>query len=80
MMNTATDEQRQLLPSDKKEKERSFGRKVAENLGSGPFSGSIIGSILGSFKRGGKVRKTGVYKLHRGEKVLTRKQSRGHTR
>jgi hypothetical protein len=27
--------------------------------------------ILGSFKRGGMVKKTGAYKLHKGEKVLT---------
>jgi hypothetical protein len=26
--------------------------------------------VLGSFKRGGMVKKTGAYKLHKGEKVL----------
>lgn len=26
--------------------------------------------VLGSYKRGGKARKTGVYKLHKDEKVL----------
>jgi hypothetical protein len=31
---------------------------------------------LGSFKRGGKVKRTGTYKLHKGEKVLTKKQSK----
>src|SRR5262249_37832252 len=30
---------------------------------------------LKGFKRGGKVKKTGVYKLHKGEKVLTRTQA-----
>ncbi len=30
---------------------------------------------LKGFKRGGKVKKTGVYKLHKGEKVLTRRQA-----
>jgi hypothetical protein len=29
---------------------------------------------LGSFKKGGKVKKTGIYKLHKGEKVQTLKQ------
>ncbi len=27
------------------------------------------------FRRGGKVKKTGVYELHKGEKVLTRRQA-----
>jgi hypothetical protein len=30
---------------------------------------------LGSFKKGGKVKKTGVYKLHKGERVLNAKQT-----
>jgi len=31
-----------------------------------------------SFKHGGKVKKTGIYKLHKGEKVLTAKQAKSH--
>lgn len=31
---------------------------------------------LGSYKKGGKVKKTGVYKLHKGERVLNRKQTK----
>ena len=31
---------------------------------------------LGSFKRGGKVKRTGDYKLHRGERVLTKRQAK----
>lgn len=31
--------------------------------------------VLGSFKQGGNVPKTGNYKLHAGEKVLTKKQA-----
>ncbi len=30
---------------------------------------------LGSFKKGGKVKKTGVYKLHKGEEVANAKQT-----
>lgn len=30
---------------------------------------------LGSFKKGGRVKKTGVYKLHKGEHVLTARQT-----
>lgn len=29
---------------------------------------------LGSFKKGGKVKKTGMYKLHKGEHVMTKKK------
>jgi hypothetical protein len=32
------------------------------------------GPMLGSFKKGGKVKKTGKYKLHKGEKVMSVKQ------
>lgn len=31
--------------------------------------GKNISNILGSFKKGGKVKKTGNYKLHKGEEV-----------
>ena len=30
---------------------------------------------LGSFKKGGKVKKTGIYKLHKGERILRAKMS-----
>ncbi len=32
---------------------------------------------LGSFKKGGKVKKTGMYKLHKGERVMNSKQTKG---
>ena len=32
-------------------------------------------ALLGSFKKGGKVRKTGIYKLHKGEHVLNKEQA-----
>jgi hypothetical protein len=31
--------------------------------------------MLGNFKKGGKVKKTGLYKLHKGERVLRAKMS-----
>lgn len=31
---------------------------------------------LGSFKKGGKVKKTGTYKLHKGERVLNAKKTK----
>jgi len=33
---------------------------------------------LPGFKKGGKVKKTGVYKLHKGEKVLTASAAKKH--
>lgn len=38
--------------------------------GSGPMADA------GSFKRGGPVRKTGLARVHKGERVLTKKQNR----
>ncbi len=83
-MATTSEEQGKLLsnaPDDEKGKKKSFGRRLAHNLGSGPFAGSILGSVLKSFKRGGRVHKTGNYRLEKGETVLRRGQrrtSQGH--
>ena len=35
---------------------------------------------IGSFKKGGPVKKTGLYKLHKGERVLTVKQKNEYMR
>lgn len=32
--------------------------------------------LKGSLKKGGKIKKTGIYKLHKGERVLTKKQQK----
>lgn len=44
---------------------------------------SLLGLAMGKmkvpgFKHGGKVKKTGIYKLHKGEKVLTARQAKSH--
>jgi len=41
-----------------------------------PVSNGYGRPTLGSYKKGGKVRKTGKYKLHAGERVLTKRQAR----
>lgn len=33
-------------------------------------------TVLGSYKKGGKVKKTGLYKLHKGEKVIKAKKKK----
>ena len=35
-----------------------------------PFRAGSMHPILGSMKRGGRVKRTGVYKLHKGEQVV----------
>lgn len=37
---------------------------------------SPLNRLIGGFKKGGKVKKTGAYKLHKGERVLNKKQSK----
>ncbi len=45
-----------------------------------PMGGAVVNKqaqpVLGSYKKGGKVKKTGLYKLHKGEKVLTKKKAK----
>lgn len=44
-----------------------------------PMPYSSIGSGLPAYKKGGKVKKTGPAKLHKGERVLTAKQAKKAT-
>lgn len=50
---------------------RKIGRRVGYALGkqAGAKGASMI-PIIGSFKKGGKVKKTGAYLLHKGELVI----------
>ena len=36
----------------------------------------LLGEVVGSYKKGGMVNKTGIYKLHKGERVLSVKQKK----
>lgn len=38
--------------------------------------GGLMNSMMPSYKRGGKVKKTGPAKLHKGERVLTKRQAK----
>jgi hypothetical protein len=51
-------------------------RKKKRTQGSGetPYEGTL------QFKRGGKVKRTGLAKVHRGERVLTKRQSKRYTK
>jgi hypothetical protein len=52
--------------------QKSWGRKKQKPKFSEKFR---VGETT-SFKKGGKVRKTGHYKLHKGERVLNKRQTR----
>jgi hypothetical protein len=49
------------------------GRKLGQGLGK---LGSGGMNLLGSFKRGGRVKRTGIYRLHRGERVIPKRRGR----
>jgi hypothetical protein len=50
---------------------------IATPMQQGPMGmrGPMQGRVLGTFKKGGKVKKTGKYLLHKGERVLRSKLS-----
>lgn len=49
--------------------------KYGDRPGEQRIDTSNMTKPLGSFKKGGKVKKTGVYKLHKGEQVANPKQT-----
>lgn len=55
------------------------GNPISRPMQQGPgMRGPMQGDprrALASFKKGGKVKKTGIYKLHKGERVLRAKMS-----
>ena len=56
-------------------------RGSSDSVGSGGMGSpgpDEHGPTIGSFKRGGKVKKTGLIKAHKGERVLTKKQASKH--
>ena len=57
---------------DKKRKKRDDEHNIKDSMKTPGFYGSTVTS----YKRGGKVHKTGMALLHKGERVLTKKQAR----
>ncbi len=69
-------------PADNFTAQENQARLVREGLGdvkglnaAANFREELKAKGLKGFKKGGKVKETGVYKLHKGEKVLTRRQA-----
>ena len=62
---------------DKLNKDNDSKKRGSKSGGGSSGSSAAAGAAsesAGSFKRGGKVRKTGLAKVHKGERVLTAKQ------
>lgn len=53
-------------------------KRKSDGGGGGGDDGTAAGiaSLVGSYKRGGKVKRTGLAKVHKGERVLTKKQQK----
>lgn len=51
-----------------------FGNKKGGEIPRAMRTNSTTDTVLGSFKRGGKVKKTGLYKLHAKERVVPAKK------
>ena len=76
--------------ADKIKKHKQYSKSGTDMGGGGAESGDFGGASvpsdgsadpeIGSFKKGGKVKKTGKYKLHAGERVLNSKQTRKYDR
>jgi hypothetical protein len=54
--------------------------RIAESMAREANMNPRAGDLLGGFKKGGKVKKTGPYKLHKGERVLTARQAKAAPR
>jgi hypothetical protein len=54
----------------------SNAKKAQKSQANLPSMASAVGDTIPSFKRGGKVRKTGLALLHRGEHVIPASKSR----
>lgn len=60
-----------------KSKVKDFlGGKSGSKSSGGGSPGSRYAAIPSSLKKGGKIKKTGYAKVHKGEKVLTKKQAK----
>jgi hypothetical protein len=67
---TATDNLTDILDTSTDKGRIKQGLRITDKLRQ-----ELSDKGLKGFKRGGKVKETGVYKLHKGERVLTRRQA-----
>lgn len=69
-----SDERRKFISRQGDEEAR--GKSDTESLKQDAYRQRNVNAVQGSFKRGGRVKKTGVYRLHKGERVVPRKSRR----
>ena len=72
----------QIKKARDKKKQKDGGKSQANQMDKSPVSSSDSSSSAepSEYKRGGMVRKTGMALVHKGERVLTRKQQRSRRR
>jgi hypothetical protein len=63
---------------DKSEKKLSGIKNIAGNPNNSMQTTSAQSPLIGSKKKGGKVKRTGAYRLHKGERVLTVRESKDY--
>lgn len=54
------------------------GNNEAASGADDPIANEFGAKVLASYKKGGPVKKTGIYKLHGGERVLNAKQTKAY--
>jgi hypothetical protein len=60
--------------------EEASGRENLTALGQDAYRQRNINAVQGSMKKGGIIRKTGLYRMHKGERVVPKRSKRGRRR
>ena len=66
----------QIKKARDKKKKKDAGKSQANQMDKSPVADSSGSAEPSEYKHGGMVRKTGMARVHKGERVLTRKQAR----
>jgi hypothetical protein len=72
-------EKRRKFVERQGEEERT-GKENLTSLGEEAYRQRNINTVQGSMRKGGKVRKTGLYRLHSGERVVPKRTKRSRRR
>jgi hypothetical protein len=68
------EEKREFIARQGREEAR--GREDMQSLEQEAYRQRNVNAVEGSMRKGGKVRKTGLYRLHRGERVVPKRTRR----
>lgn len=66
-----------VTPKDPEAPIKSLMRNAPQSTGNANIDANmkLKRELLGGFKKGGKVKKTGLYKVHKGEEVIPKKKA-----